>query len=445
VPPQSHESLTPAAGVLRGPHHGLILSAGTAASIVISIISQWYLLAIVGVGVESDSFYAASALPLFVNGVLCDPLAFVLVPILSKSHPDRFWTDSWTVICGTVIVFGAAFAAIYLVTPWLLPILLPGFQLDGLALVERMSTILVLAMFLGAIGSSVRAVLHATDSYIWPVVCSVLGAAAGLAFLVWALPQMGTVAAAFATVARMGVETTLMFKGVERFERPRFNTALARNIAQSTWPLWLANTYYRSDILLDRALSSMAHAGGLSILALAQQVFGATSQVLNRGASAPLLPRLSRLASERNWTGFTTAYTTYSRRLFLFVGLCLVVLLGAGWIVSGASFQLAGVTSSDVAQLWLMVILLSGLALGDPIAFIYSSAFYALGDTRTPSQVSAAAFTLSILLKIFGFLLAGIYGVAVAISLFNALRSWVLARALRGRLAENLLAVSPSH
>ena len=416
-----------------------MLVAGAASTIALSLVFQMYVLATLGAGIQSDAFYAASALPLFMNAVFCDPLAFVIVPLLAKCRPNTFWKDAWTIIHGITALFALIAVGVYLIIPFVTPLILPGFGSTGLALATEMSTILILGTFFAAIGIGARSVAHASGSFLWPTLCSVLGSLVGLVWLFWSFPRIGIVAGAWGMTLRMGVETALLLAGLRAYTLPDPRSAVFHGIFAATWPLWVGNLYFRSDIVLDRALSSMAPPGAMSVFLLAQQALGGITQVLNRGAAAPLLPQLSRLARDTEWVHFTKTYSAYSQRLFLcLVGLLMTVLLIGKHILT-ISFQFSHVSASDVVLLWILLLLLAGLLLGDPISYVCSSAFYALGNTRTPTRIAAAAFTLSVVLKLGGFRVAGIYGLALATSGSYLVRMWLLARALHSAITEERL------
>jgi putative peptidoglycan lipid II flippase len=413
----------------------LLLVAGAASTIALSFASQWYLLATLGAGIESDAFYAASALPQLTNAVFCDPLVFVVVPLLAKSQPSTFWNDAWTIIHGITVLFVFIAIAVYLVCPFAMGLILPGFGPTGLTLAIGLAKILICGTLLAAIGAAARSVAHASGSLLWPTLCSAVGALAGLLWLLWSLPRIGIAAGAWAMTLRMAVETVLLLGGLRHYALPNPKSDILHGILTPAWPLWLGNLYYRSDIVLDRFLSSTAPPGVMSLFLLAQQVVGAISQVLNRGAAAPLLPRLARMAQGGNWVLFKKTYTIYLHRISICLGVLLLVLLVVGRQSLLFVFHFGSVSPSNVVVLWLLLLLLSGLLVGDPMSHIYSSAFYATGNTRTPTRVTAVAYTLGVAMKLCGARLAGVYGLAIATSGAFAVRTWLLARALRATMA----------
>jgi peptidoglycan biosynthesis protein MviN/MurJ (putative lipid II flippase) len=76
-----------------------------------------------------------------------------------------------------------------------------------------------------------------------------------------------------------------------------------------------------------------------------------------------------------------------------------------------------GVTEHNVTQLWAILLCLGGVYIGGAIGQILSSSFYAMADTVTPTKIGAVGFTVGIALKISGFFLFGLLGIAFGASL----------------------------
>src|SRR6185436_11608780 len=60
---------------------GIAVAAGS--TILLSFVSQWYILTELGAGRASDSYFAALAVPVVILYVLADPLSRVTLPLMS--------------------------------------------------------------------------------------------------------------------------------------------------------------------------------------------------------------------------------------------------------------------------------------------------------------------------------------------------------------------------
>jgi putative peptidoglycan lipid II flippase len=90
-------------------------------------------------------------------------------------------------------------------------------------------------------------------------------------------------------------------------------------------------------------------------------------------------------------------------------------------------------TPVAIEHLWWLLLLLSGVWVGGAAGQILSTSFYAQGDTRTPTLVGVAGFSVAIVLKVVAFRRYGIEGLAVAASLYYLLNAAVLLICLRRR------------
>ena len=193
-------------------------------------------------------------------------------------------------------------------------------------------------------------------------------------------------------------------------------------------------SYYKTDPLVDRFLSSLTPSGGLTLLNLAQQAWGAVAQILNRAVTGPLVPTLAGYAKEENWSKFRQAYRTPLMWVTVVTVVSVVILLETGPAPLGLVVGHGGVTTANVRLLWWLMVALGGVLVGGAAGQIVSSAFYSMGNTGTPTRVGMLGFTVGIALKAGGFLELGIVGIAVGASAYYLLNVGILFVLLERRL-----------
>ena len=161
---------------------------------------------------------------------------------------------------------------------------------------------------------------------------------------------------------------------------------------------------------------------------------------------APLAPTLAVKADSCEWPGFRRAYRARMLLVALLAVLGALLLLIFGLQALRLAIGRGGVTAENVYTLWLVMITLTGAFAGGVCGQMASGAFYAMGDTKTPTKVSAVIFTLYLPLKIAVFLGYGLIGLAVTMSAYfviNFLAQLVVLECeMSRRLSETTAAVS---
>lgn len=390
----------------------------SAANIGITFLFQWIVLTQLGPGIETDALFAGMTLPQLVLVVISGSLMHVLVPILAGEDEDRLRHDAW----GLLIIIGGLFSLLaillYVAAPWWVPITVPGFSAAGLALTVELTRIQLIGMVFTALNGVQWAAYHARQQFVWAEFSPILAGSFALLILVWALPRYGVLAAAWISTFRIALQTMLLAPSMGNFIRPNLKSKALQQAWQRIKPLLLGTAYYKTDPLVDRFLLSSAGSGSLSLYYLAQQIYGAVSQVINKAIAAPLVPQLSKFHKAGDRVGFRKAYHRKIRQI------CIISL------TAGLIFYLVGqkllyllvghgnVSVDNVVELWWIMIWLAGVFIGGLLGQISSSSFYALGDTSTPTTIGIYSYSFYIPIKLICFYYFGISGLAITTSVF---------------------------
>lgn len=390
----------------------------SAANIGIAFLFQWYVLTQLGPGTETDALFAGMTLPQLVLAVISGSLMHVLVPLLAGEDEDRLRHDAWGFLILVGGLFGVLATVLYLTAPWWIPLTVPGFDAAAKALTIELTRIQLIGMVFAAVNGVQWAAYHAKQQFVWAEFTPILVSAFALLLLIWALPRYGVVAAAWISTLRMGLQTLLLAPGMGRPVWPDFKSPAISAAWQRIKPLLLGTAYYKTDPLVDRFLLSAAGSGSLSLYYLAQQIYGAVNQVINKAIAAPLVPLLSKLHKAGDAEGFQQAY----RRKLMQVGaISLVSLLVLGLFGQAMLVLLIGhgnVSADNVKELWWILIWLGGMFVGGLAGQICSNSFYACGDTITPTRMSMLSYTAYIPCKVAAFYIWGLVGLATATSIY---------------------------
>ena len=88
----------------------------------------------------------------------------------------------------------------------------------------------------------------------------------------------------------------------------------------------------------------MAPAGGLSLLYIAQQIYGVANVVAEKAIAAPMVPLLAKQASAAKWSEFRRIY---QRRLLAMgaltvLGYLILAIFAGSWILAVLVYRLKG-------------------------------------------------------------------------------------------------------
>jgi len=402
------------------------LSILSAANIGLAFVFQWYVFTQLGPGVETDALFAGMTIPQLVLAIISGSLMHVLVPLLSGENEDRRRHDAW----GFLVLVGGLFTllaiTLYITAPWWVPITVPGFDESSQALTITLTRIQLIGMVFTAINGVQYAVYHAREQFLWAEFSPFLISAFALLLLIWALPRFGVIAAAWIFTFRMGMQTLLLSRGMGRPVFPDLKTPAIMQAWQRIKPLLIGTAYYKTDPMVDRFLLSSASSGSLSLYYLAQQIFNAVSQVINKSIVVMLVPKLSMAHKAGDKASFQRIYY---QKLILIAVISLLGLLVLGTVgenILGLLIGHGNVTVSNVNELWWVMVWLSGMFFGGVVGQATSAAFYSTGDTVTPSYVSIFTYTIYIPFKVLSFYFAGIAGMAITTSFYYLVNLFLL-------------------
>jgi peptidoglycan biosynthesis protein MviN/MurJ (putative lipid II flippase) len=397
---------------------GLKVGALATCNTVLAIMSAWYIVAHTGINVETDAFFASGALPQLAFLLLSSTLLAVLVPLLATRDAESMREDTWVFFLLTTALFGVIGAGLYITCGVWVPLLVPGFSVEAKSLTIDLTKIQIASMVLNAGVVTLWAAQHARRRFVWVEFSGMLANAAGLIFLICTLPRFGIHAAAWNTVFYNCLKLAFLLPVLGRWRRPAWPSPSLREAWRRFKPILPGQAYLRSEPLLDRFLTSLGGAGSLSLLYVAQQVYTNVILVTSKAMVAPLAPRLAVEADSGEWLSFRRAYRVRLLLTALLSVSGLLLLLAFGPQALLLTIGHAGVTAENVHTLWLVMIALAGAFAGSVSGQTAAGAFYAMGDTKTPTKVSAAIYTLYLPLKIAVFLSYGLVGLAVTMSAY---------------------------
>ncbi|MDQ3698587.1 MAG: murein biosynthesis integral membrane protein MurJ [Gemmatimonadota bacterium] len=438
----------------------LLVAAGIFASRIFGLVRQHFLARYLGLSGVADAFNAAFRIPnvlqnLFGEGVL----SASFIPVYSRliARGDR---EEATRVAGAVASLLAMTVSVLvllgvLATPWLIDIIVPGFEGEKRALTIRLVRILfpgagllaLSAWCLGVLNSHRRFLLSYAAPVVWNIaIIAVLVALGGSRE-----QEPLAVAAAWASVAGSALQLVVQLPLVLRLLgtlQTGFATASAnvRTVVRNFVPVFIGRGVVQISAYVDTVLGSLLPTGAVAAITSAQALYTLPVSLFGMSVSAAELPAMSSAVGEEREIGayLRERLDTGLRRIAFLVIPSAVAFLAIGDVLAAAVFQAGEFTRDDSRYVWAV---LAGSAVGllaSTLGRLYASTFYALHDTRTPLRFALLRVGLALVL---GYLLAvqlpprvglgGRWG-AAGITLAAGLAAWVECSLLRRRLGERI-------
>lgn len=411
------------------------LAAVSASQIVITFVAQWVVIRVIGAGLETDALFAAATVPQLLVSVLVVSISQVLMTQLALRTPE----ESARMVSSLTLVTGGVFtvAAIILSSLsgiWLAMIFPVLFQETG-----RLLVVLAAISFSGMVFQSMEITVwsfhHSRGEHLFADGTGLVSAVLSLMILVPATMKWGVTGAAVAMSIRPLIHLVSMSRGLTFSFPGAADGEWLRKLGREVWPPVAGALYYKFDVLVDRVLSGLSGAGALSVYYLGQQMSAAFGQVMSNSLSNPALPIISRGVA----AGDAGAVRGEIRRRVMWIlaasALIYALFATVGRPVLELLFGGGALSTDDITLLYWIFVCLAGVVVGGAIGQITAGSFYALGQSRTPTVIGIATYTIYVPLKILAFRAGGLTALALSVTAFygvNVLvQGWVLSRRIR--------------
>jgi putative peptidoglycan lipid II flippase len=293
-----------------------------------------------------------------------------------------------------------------LLTPWLLIVIAPGFTGE-----VRELTIVVVRILFPGIGLLVLSawclgILNSHRkfflSYVAPVLMNIVMIATLVFFggrvgdrelAVWA--AWGTVAGA---AAQLGIQIPFVFKYAKHLKFA-INTALepVRQVVRNFTPVVFGRGVVQLSAYLDNLLATLLGTAAASALSYAQLIALLPVSLFGMSVAAAELPQMSgTLGSEEEVNaGLRNRMARGLRQIAFFVVPSVIAFIAIGNAIVAALYEGGRFGPGDTLYVWYILVGSTVGLLAVTLGRLYSSAFYALRDTRTPLRYAILRVVLT--------------------------------------------------
>lgn len=413
-----------------------------------------------GISGVADAFRAAIRIPnllnnLFGEGVLSASFVTVYAKLRATAQDEDAEDTAAAVfailglLCSVLVVLGV------ILTPWLIDVIAPGFTADVRVLTIHLVRILfpatgllvMSAWCLGVLNSHRRFLL----SYMAPVAMNATIITALLVFGPRSHPDGLAIDLAWASIVGAGLQFLVQLPKVLQL-LPGFRPALdfdspyVRSVIRNFGPVFLSRGVVQLSAYIDSMIASFLPQGAVATLGYAQVISTLPISLFSMSVSAAELPALSSAVGDHSEIAafLQRRLSAGLRRIAFFTVPSAVAFLVLGDIVGAALYQSGRFHHADAVYLWSV---LAGSAVGllaTGLGRLYSSAFYALLDTRTPLRFAIIRVLLTTALGfLFALVLPGWIGInqrwgVAGLTASAGIAGWVEFALLRHSLARRI-------
>lgn len=366
-----------------------------------------------GAGPAADAFTAALRMPnvlqnLLGEGVLSASFIPVYSELLEQGREEEAGRVAGAVFALLAAIAGALAILGFLLAPYLVQIFTPGFYRDRLIdgrydltvtlvrIIFPMTGILVLSAWALGVQNSHRRFFV---PYVAPVVWSAVMIATMLVFGSRLEPMRLAIALAWGALLGGALQFLIQLPWVLRLEpqlKVRWNTRLAgvRTAAKNAAPAIMGRGVVQLSGWFDLFLASFLAAGAVAVVSYAQMLYVLPISLFGMSVAAAELPELSR---ERGQVGevLRTRVNRGLEQIAFFVVPSLIGYVLLGDIIAGALFERGRFDAYDTILVALTLAAFSIGLVASTATRLFSSAFFALHDTKTPAKYAIVRVLLA--------------------------------------------------
>lgn len=414
-----------------------------------------------GTSAAADAFGAAFRIPMALEHVLGDRVfSSAFIPrysrLLAADAAAQGARLARTVAAIHALIVTGIVSAGVLLAPQLVGAVAPGFDSETADLTVRLVRILFPAAGLLVMGSWCLGVLNSHRRFFMPYVVPVLSAAAISVGLILAGRESSAAriaeAAAWGALVGATLQVLVQLPFVLRVLQPPgprtdSDSAELRAVGRNALPAAARGLVGRLGTWVEVAIAGFISTGAIAALNYAQLLYTLPAGLFTVAISAALLPEISAGTAQSGSVADRIAAPLDSalrHTAFLLVGSA-VAFIALGDVLVAAVYRGGRFGPEDVTYVWAILGASSLGIVGASMGGVHATAFYAIGDARTPFAASVIRLVtravLGLVLSIPVVRLLGIdpkwgaAGLGAAIGISGWIEFVLLRRWLRVRLA----------
>jgi putative peptidoglycan lipid II flippase len=362
----------------------------------------------------ADAFRAAFRIPNFLQNLFGEGvLSASFIPVYARLNAENRHDEASAL---AKAIFGLLFlttavlvVAGVLTAPWLIQVIAPGFEGDKRLLTVRLVQILFPGAALLVFSAWCLGVLNSHRKFFLSYTAPIVWNAAIIAAFFWkgghqsqsALAETVAIGSVIGSALQFLVQLPLVMRLLWPLRTsPHSGSDHVRTVVKNFFPVFVSRGVVQISAYIDALLASFLPTGAVAALAYAQTLYSLPVSLFGMSVSAAELPAMSSAlgTTEEIAAALRERLARGLQQIAFFVIPSAAAFLVLGNVVVATIYRSGQFTDRDVTYVWAV---LAGSAVGllaSTSGRLYSSAFYALRDTRTPLNFAVVRVSLTLVL-----------------------------------------------
>jgi putative peptidoglycan lipid II flippase len=389
-----------AGGRARRGGHAAVVAAGIFLSRIAGLVRQGTLAHFLGTSGAMTAYTAAMRIPNFLQnllgeGVLSASMIPVYANLLAKGDTRAAGRVAGTIVSLLALVTAALVVAGVLLAPVLVTLLAPGLDGDTRMLTVRLVRILFPGIGLLVLSAWCLAVLNSHRSFFIPYVAPVLWnfAIVGAVLLfagggdVEAVAEVAAWGVVLGGALQLGVQVPFVLRRAVPMQYG-FATTLApvQQVFRNFGPVVFGRGVVQVSAFVDEILASYLTKVAIGAIGYAYTIYLLPFSLFGMAVSAAELPAMSSVVGSDDEIARRLRERLHRglRQIAFWVVPSVVAFFAIGDDLVAALYQRGAFTDQSTLYVWTILMGYSVGLLAGTWSRLYSSALYALNDTRTP-------------------------------------------------------------
>jgi len=440
--------------------HAFLVAAGMLFSRVAGLVRERVFAHYFGNSDAADAFKAAFRIPnflqnLFGEGVLSASFIPVYAGLLARKDDEEARRTAGAIAALLALATSVLVLLGVLATPYLIDAIAPGFHGEKRELTIQLVRILFpgagLLVFsawcLGVLNSHRRFFLSYAAPVVWNAAMIATMWGFGRRYALFPLAEILAWGSVAGSALQVAVQLPVVLRLLHGLRLSLGHGAEnVRIVVRNFFPVFIGRGVVQISAYVDALLASLLPTGAVAALAYAQTLYLLPVSLFGMSVSAAELPAMSGAIGDEKEVAEALRGRLDSglRQIAFFVLPSVVAFLVLGDVIVAAIYQTGRFQHDDVIYVWGILAGSTVGLLASTLGRLYSSAYYALRDTRTPLRFAIVRVALTTVL---GYLFAiplppalgiaarwGVAGLTISAGIASWLEFTLLRRTLNRRI-----------